>query len=231
MDENIKISVCIPVYEQKGLGINFLRRNLEMLSKQTFKDFEVIVSDNSTYFVADKIEWMCKSYKFVKYYKNPIKGLVKNTNFAMSKASGNLIKVLFQDDFLFHENSLQDIWDNWKGGWLVTACEHTRDGENMIRPFYPKYNANIYLGDNTISSPSVLTMENEGHLEFDEELEMLMDVDMYKRLYDKYGEPTIVNKINVVNTVGDHQVSMNVTPAQFNSELEIVKQKYVSRTV
>jgi glycosyltransferase involved in cell wall biosynthesis len=231
MESNIKISVCIPVYEQKGLGKDFLKHSLDILAKQTFKDFEVIVADNSTYFMRDQIEWLCGHYRFVKYFANPNKGLVVNTNFAISKATGGLIKILFQDDFLYSETSLQEIWDNFKGDWMVTACEHSPDGVTMIRPFYPKYNHNIYLGENTISSPSVLTIKNEGHLTFDEDLEMLMDCDYYKRCYDKFGEPTILNTINVVNRIGTHQVSMNVTPAQMEEELSIVKQKYVSRTM
>ena len=227
----MKISVCIPVYEQKGLGLKHLKHSLDILTKQTFKDFEVVVADNSTYFYSSQMEALCKQYPFVKYYKNINLGLVINTNFAIKHAKGELIKILFQDDFLYHENALQDIVDAWKGGWLVTACEHTQDGVSMIRPFYPKYNDKIYLGNNTISSPSVLTIKNDNPLLFDENLEMLMDVCYYKDCYDKFGEPTILNTINVVNRVGDHQVSMNVTPAQMNSELEYVTKKYVSRTM
>ena len=223
----MKISVCIPVYEQRGLGLGFLRHNLDVLSKQTFKDFEVIVSDDSTYFQQTSMENLCTKYPFVKYVRNKRKGLVSNTNNAMLQANGELIKVLFQDDFLYSENSLQEIADNFKGHWMVTACEHTADGTTMTRPFYPRYNDQIHLGNNTISSPSVLTILNKDIMLFDEDLTMLMDVDYYKRMYDRYGEPTILNKINVVNRVGDHQVSMNVTPAQVNEELEIVKKKYV----
>jgi glycosyltransferase involved in cell wall biosynthesis len=231
MDSNIKISVVIPCYEQKGLGQKHLKHSLDILAKQTFKDFEVVVSDNSTYFYQNQMEGLCKQYPFVRYIKNINIGLVVNTNHAIKHARGQLIKILFQDDFLYSENSLQEIWDNFKGDWMVTACEHSPDGITMTRPFYPKYNDEIYLGNNTISSPSVLTIKNGDPLLFDEDLEMFMDVDYYKRCYDKFGEPTILNTINVVNRVGDHQVSMNVTPAQFNQELELVKQKYVSRTM
>lgn len=227
----MKLSVCIPVYEQKGLGQKFLKHSLDILAKQTFKDFEVVVSDNSTYFFANQMESLCKQYPFVRYIKNINQGLVVNTNFAIQHAQGELIKILFQDDFLYDENSLQKIVDNFKGDWMVTACEHSPDGSTMTRPFYPRYNANIYLGENTISSPSVLTIKNDNPLLFDENLEMLMDCDYYQRCYEKFGEPTILNEICVVNRVGEHQVSMNVTPAQMAQELEYTKQKYVSRTM
>jgi glycosyltransferase involved in cell wall biosynthesis len=227
----MKISICIPVYEQKGLGLSFLRHNLDVISRQTFTDFEVIVSDDSTYFAQAAIEAECKRYAFVKYFRNEKKGISANTNNAIKHAMGDLIKIIFQDDFLFNGNSLQDIVDNFKGGWMVSACEHTEDGHTMIRPFYPKYNQEIYLGNNTISSPSVLTIKNDNPLLFDENLTMLMDVDYYKRCYDKFGEPTILNKINVVNTVGNHQVSQNITASEMEEELNYIKEKYVSRTM
>lgn len=223
-----KISVCIPTYEYQGLGLNFLKHNLDMLAKQTFKDFEVVVSDDSTYFAQAGMENLCKQYPFVRYVRNVgKKGICSNINHAMRQANGEIIKILFQDDFLYDENSLQKIADNFKGEWMVTACEHSPDGHIMTRPFYPRYNHNIHRGDNTISSPSVLAIRNKDILEFDENLVMLLDCDYYKRCYDKFGEPTILNEICVVNRTGKHQVSMNITPAQFEEELEYVKTKYV----
>ena len=177
------------------------------------------------------MEQLCKRYPFVRYFHNTNKGISVNTNNAIKQAKGEIVKVLFQDDFLYSENSLQEIADNFKGGWMVTACEHSPDGATMIRPFYPKYNDEIYLGNNTISSPSVLAFANDNPLMFDENLEMLMDVDYYKQLFDRYGLPSVLNDINVVNRVGQHQISLNVKPEQLAEEIEITKQKYVSRTM
>ena len=66
------------------------------------------------------------------------------------------------------------------------------------------------MGKNTISSPSVLTIKNEKPLLFDEKLIWLMDVDYYKRCYNKFGNPKIINNINVVNRIGLHQVSNSI---------------------
>ena len=41
------ISVCIPTYEMYGEGYRLLKRNLEILSIQNFKNFEIVVTDNS----------------------------------------------------------------------------------------------------------------------------------------------------------------------------------------
>ena len=37
-----------------------------------------------------------------------------------------------------------------------------------------------------------------------------MDVDYYKRCYNKFGNPKIINDINVVNRVGSYQVSSSM---------------------
>lgn len=221
----MKISVIIPCYEMRGLGKMYLKQNLDMLAKQTFKDFEVIVSDNSTCFYASDIENLCKQYPFVRYFKYSVKGISANTNYAIKQAKGELIKFIFQDDYLYNEHALAGISGAFKGHWLVTACEHDLDGK-LIRPFYPTFHKDIHLGNNTISSPSVLTIKNDNPLLFDENLTMLLDVDMYKRLYDKFGEPTILNEINVVNTVGSHQISRNMNSEAFEQELKYVKIKY-----
>ena len=209
------ISFCIPTYEMENLGHIYLQQSLNILVDQTFKDFEVIISDHSK---NNSLEILCQEYAEkldIHYYKNNegFGSSSANINNAIRKARGKLIKILFQDDFLLSENSLQEIVDNFdieKDGWLVTACEHTTDGIHFTRPFYPSYNKRIYRGKNTISSPSVVTIKNESPLLFDEQLLWLMDVDYYYRCYLRYGLPKILNTINVVNRIGPYQVSTSL---------------------
>ena len=40
-------SIAIPTYGYNGNGVDFLNFSLELLYTQTFKDFEVIISDHS----------------------------------------------------------------------------------------------------------------------------------------------------------------------------------------
>ncbi len=205
------MTICIPTHEMKGYD-KFLRHSLDVLAGQTFKDFDIVISDHSK---KDNIKNICKEYSDrldIHYYRNP-KGPYTssaNLNNAISKARGKIVKVLFLDDYLHSSKSLQEIVDNFdleKDHWLVTGSEHTHDGVNYYMPFYPKYHDDIHLGINTISSPSVLTIKNDKPLLFDKRMIWLMDVDYYKRLHNTFGPPKILNTINVVNTVGDHQVS------------------------
>ncbi len=222
------ISVCIPTYEMRGLGDKYLKESFDILANQTFKNFDVVISDNSK---TDIIKDVCEQYKDrldITYLKNP--GLVgtmpSNTNNAIRHAKGKLIKILLQDDFLYTERSLEEIAENFDletDGWLVTACIHFRDGGTFYRPFNPRYHEKIHLGRNTISSPSVLTIKNENPLFFDENLIWYVDVDYYKRCHDAFGEPKIVNAINVVNRLGAHQV----TNTQINPALSLKEYKYM----
>jgi len=187
----------------RGQGSLFLKRSFDILTHQTYKNFDIIISDHSK---NDLVKELCESYQnklTINYYRNTENygSTSANTNNAIKKATGKLIKILFQDDFLFSESSLEEIVQNFdleNDKWLVTACEHTKDGVSFIRPFYPRYNKFIQFGYNTISSPSVLTIRNESPLPFDENLIWLVDCDYYKRYYVKFGEPKILNIINVV---------------------------------
>jgi len=201
------ISVCIPTYEMGGVGKEKLKRSLDVLTTQTCKDFEVVISDNSE---NDEIKNLCKSSEYqslnINYFKNPRKGLAQNTNEAIKHATGEIIKILYMDDYLANDTALGSIKDNFNGYWLVTGCEHD-DGKHRYNPHYPRYSKKIARGKNTIGSPSVLSIKNENPLLFDENMTWVLDCDYYKRMYDKYGKPTILNEINVVIGTGKHQMT------------------------
>lgn len=226
------LSVCIPTYEMTGLGRQYLRQSFENLVTQRFRDFEVVISDHS---LGPAIEELCGEYRDrleILYLRNPHDrgSSSANLNHAIRHASGKLIKVLFQDDFLAGPDALRqivDAFDLTRDRWLVTGSEHTRDGRTFYRPFHPSYNDRIHLGKNTISSPSVLTIKNDRPLLFDEKLIWLMDCEYYKRCYEAFGPPKIVPDVNVVNRTGRHQVSATLATRRLQRrEREYVRRKF-----
>jgi glycosyltransferase involved in cell wall biosynthesis len=222
------ISICIPTYEMKDKGIEYLEYSFNILYSQIYKNFEIVISDHST---NDNIEELCKQWNQVlniNYFKNEYKRGISSSNInnAIKNAKGDIIKVLFQDDFLYDEHSLEKQLKCFKGNWMVTACCHY-NGIEIYKPFYPQYHNKIQYGQNTISSPSVLMFKNEDIIEFDENLFWLMDVDYYKRMYDKFGLPDICNYITVVNREHENQVSNTLaTEERRKIELEYIVQKY-----
>jgi hypothetical protein len=227
----MKISICIPTWEQYGRGLEFLENNFEKISTQTYRDFNVIVSDHSK---DNKIELLCNRYlsKFeIKYIKNNsnLGNGPYNTNNAISNADGDIIKILFQDDFFFQDNSLELILEEFKNekcNWLVNGCNHTHDdGKNFTNFMVPHWNNNIPLGVNTISSPSVLSFRNDNPCLFDEELTMLMDCEMYYQLYIRYGLPKIISDCLITNRLHQHQIS-SLYDKDINKEINYVKLKH-----
>lgn len=221
-----QLSVAIPCYEMYGEGAKFLKRNLDMLEKQSFKDFEVVISDNSD---TEEIQNLISYYdlKF-NYVKNPLKGISQNTNRAIAESTGEIIKVLYQDDYLATEESLKKIIDNFtpKDNWLVTGCLHLNEG-TLFNPHYPSYNKEIYSGNNTIGSPSVLTIRKGETVTFDDNLTWLLDCDYYARLYKKYGEPKMIYDLNVVIGLGKHQVTNALSEQIKHHEREYMLKKII----
>lgn len=155
--------------------------------------------------------------------------MAENTNSGIRKATGELVKILYMDDYLAHSNALQEISDNFteETQWLVTGCLHYQEGWSQPQNYHaPNYNADIHTGVNTVGSPSVLTFRREGCLFFDERLSYLLDCELYKRLHDTYGPPTILNTPNVIIGIHPSQTS-NIMPTQEKQEeYQYVMEKY-----
>lgn len=219
-----KISICIPTHDMVGKE-EFLRISLDALWTQTMQDFEIVITDNSD---DDKLLEVCAYYGNIRYYKNPEKGMARNTNAAIQLAKGSLVKILYLDDHLAHPNALKVICDNFdfNDEWLVTGCEHTQDGRHTFGIHYPSYNDQIHLGNNTIGSPSVLTIKNDDPLLFDESLGWLLDCDYYRRLFERFGAPVIVADINVVLGVGSHQETHLLSNEVKTKEFDYIVKKY-----
>lgn len=202
---SFKISIAIPIHNMPNKDF-FLSRALNSIHTQTFKDYEVVITEEGS--------------------------MPVNTNAAMNKSKGELVKILYMDDYLAHPNSLQEIVDNFGDNdhWLATGCLHQQtDGdlhEDPHSPHYPEYTQDISTGNNRIGSPSVITLRREGMLLFDENLSWLLDADLYKRYYAKYGLPKILNDLNVVIGIGSHQTTHVLSAKQKGFEHEYLNKKY-----
>lgn len=225
-------TIAIPTWEINGKGAEYLDYSLNIIAHQTFKDFDVVISDHS---LNDDIKNLCEQWSSlldIQYYRNEIgRGLIApNANNAICKSKGLYIKMLFQDDFLYDIDSLQKVHDyiqqNKDCKWIVTGCAHTNDGENLHSPMFPRYNHDIHTGYNTISCPTVLTIKNEDPLFFDESLNWLVDVEYYKRLYAKYGYPGIIDSICAINRDSEVRTTNMITETRKQQEVEKVTKMY-----
>lgn len=235
------ISIAIPAFDRNGEGAEFIKFSLNQLEKQTFKNFEVIISDDSN---NDNIKKMLDDYNSnldIKYFKSehiPLddrpysKGLSNNANRALNKCEKEIIQILFQDDFLRNKNTLQTIYNFYKENnyeWAASCFYETRDVITASRIVTPVYTERIYLGENTMSGPSIISLRNRSKkIFFDEKLIMLMDCDFYKQMADKFGYPGIINFHGIVIRQHSGQISNNegADPRLISKEIEYCKLKY-----
>jgi len=92
-----RFSIVIPIHDMKG-GADYLWRSINTIIGQTFKDYEIIITKDGK--------------------------MAENTNSGIRKAQGELIKILYLDDCLAHENVLQEISDNFKeeDQWMIVGA-------------------------------------------------------------------------------------------------------------
>ncbi|MEX0285122.1 MAG: glycosyltransferase family 2 protein [Paracoccaceae bacterium] len=230
MSDAPKLSLCIPCYAMGGQGAAFLKHSLDIVAQQTLRDFEVIVADQSD---DDAVAQVCDgisdlNIRHIWTRELPRQGSA-NTNAAIEVAQGEIVKILFQDDFLNGPDALARIaqaFDTPETKWCLTGCDHSRDGHTLIRPFRPRYHDRIQFGKNTVSSPSVLSVRRDVAPRFDENLIWLMDVDYYYQCQTRLGPPTVIEEPLVINRLHAGQVSAGVSRGLVRSELRYVWDKY-----
>lgn len=208
------MSIAVPTHAMENGG-HFLIRLLESLWTQTYQNFEIVVTDNSD---NDIVQDICEYYKTgIRYSRNPVMGMAPNTNEAIQQSRGELIKILYMDDYLLHDMVLESIVGRFKGEWLICGADDNPD---------PHYTRDIHQGNNKLGSPSALTIRNNDPILFDEKLTWLLDCDLYHRYHQKFGEPVIVHGKHIGIGKGPHQLT-HILSAQLKSdEFDYLMQKH-----
>lgn len=100
MKKNVKVSIIIPVYN----GMPFLDKCIDSVVNQTYKNVEIILSNDGS-----KDDSLKKMKEFKKKYKNIIidshdnVGLSETRNLALKHASGEYVTYLDVDDYLDYD--------------------------------------------------------------------------------------------------------------------------------
>ena len=92
-----------------GKGGEFLSLNLSKIITQTYKNYEVVVSDHS---ISDLIKDVYEEYLSlgmdIKYLRNESNrgNSSSNINNAILNSEGELVKIIFQDDFFIDDGTI-----------------------------------------------------------------------------------------------------------------------------
>ncbi|MGF1494506.1 MAG: glycosyltransferase family 2 protein [Microcoleaceae cyanobacterium] len=195
------ISVCIPAYN----GEKFIREAISSVLTQTYSNIELIISDDNS---TDRTVEICQTGlqgSFIPYqiFSHTSYGLAENSNFAMSKAQGRYIKLLFQDDLL-DPNCIEEMvkvaeLDNEIG--LVFAVREmilsngaadNPDLQGIYQDFQSLHRA-----------WSNLTRIQSGQ-------QLLTDPNLFHHPINKVGEPSVVLlRRDILETVGGFDPKLN----------------------
>lgn len=182
------VSICIPAYNQ----LSSFKNALNSIFIQEFKDYEIIVTDDSD---NDEIHNFLEQNKYlnlVRYVKNnPSLGSPINWNSALSLSTGDFIKILHHDDQFFDEQSLGKFVDallcrpNIDMVFCSVLNEDIQTG--LRRTHRPSaedlcalaLNPAILLSGNFIGPPSAILFRSPVKYLFNKKLKWLVDIDFY----------------------------------------------------
>jgi len=225
------ISICIPAYKNKS----FLDRLLDSVRIQTFKDFEVILTDDSP---DNELEALCREYSHefpLRYYKNdkPL-GTPANWNYAISKANGEWIKLMHDDDWFVDEKSLQHF--------AVAALRNAQESfifsgyiekeKAVIKKRYLISTFELFLlkrsplnlfKKNFVGHPSTTLVKNNRQEWYDERIRWVVDFEFYIRCLRKHKFIAIKKKLIYVG-LNEQQVTKKVFR---NLQVELVENFYL----
>lgn len=123
-----KISIVIPYHGRLSL----FKETLESLRKQSFKDFEVVISDDTD--DTENIKMLIDSYSdlHIKYVKSSINlGAISNTLQGINNASNNFIHILHTDDIL-SPNCIQfeqELINKYPANLFINHIHHAFENE------------------------------------------------------------------------------------------------------
>jgi glycosyltransferase involved in cell wall biosynthesis len=130
-----KVSVIVPTFNQAA----FLRRAVESICAQTFKDTEILLVDDGS---EDATETLARQFINCSYLKIPHSGLpAVARNVGVRKATGRYIAFLDADDqWLPHKLHAQSrILDDGPDVGLVCSNALVESAAGTDRPLYLKY--------------------------------------------------------------------------------------------
>lgn len=230
-----RLTVCVPAYEMQGRGAAYLDQLLHSLQAQSYPHLDVVIADQSR---DGSLAELCAAWAdrltLTRIDTSDVKRCASaNINRALDAATGDIAKVLFQDDFLCAPDALARIaqaMTDSDAAWCLCGSGVTRNGTDIEAPMRPRLNPGLHLGHNTVSSPSVLALRRSCPERFDEDLEWLMDVEFYHRLALTYGPPALVDEVLVANRLHDGQVSARIDRRIKARELDAVIRRHRGTT-
>lgn len=225
--KNPAISICIPAYKR----LDYLQKLLHSISIQTFKDYEVIITDDSPDDSVEKFVENITDISSIHYYRNQkVLGTPENWNESIRKANGTWIKLMHDDDWFVDENSLQLFFEatlNHKDcSFFFSAYSNVVDNKdfpetvrlNSVGQFMLKKSPLNLFKKQYVGNPSCTLIKGDVNLFYDSDFKWVVDFEYYIRVLKKVKKFYYINHLLVNIGVNDDQVTKYTFR---NSEIEI----------
>lgn len=186
---NPLVSICIPTYRQTHL----LKQNLDSILRQTYRQLEVLVSDDSP---QDEVQELVKEYAGrlpLSYVRNrPSLGSPANWNAVLSRANGDFVLLLHHDDQFSKKDSLQKLLTPLLTNASIDFSFGRNESIDAIagtKPFsaahFNRYynHPSLLLLANTLGAPSNVLLRRNAVGRYDERFKWIVDVYFYSTLF------------------------------------------------
>ena len=216
MNESPLISICIPAYKR----LDYLQKLLHSISIQTFRDYEVIVTDDSP---DDSVERFVKNFTDIlniHYYRNQnVLGTPENWNESIRNANGTWIKLMHDDDWFVDENSLQlfceAILNHKDCSFFFSAYNNVVSNEdpsevvrlNSVGQFMLKKSPLNLFKKQYVGNPSCTLIKGDVNLFYDSDFKWVVDFEYYIRVLKKVKKFYYINHLLVNVGVNEDQVT------------------------
>lgn len=228
-----KVSICVPTYN----NVHEVERLLASVRQQTYADYEVVITDDSTGTEIEKLVERLADVR-IRYVHNSEKlGHIYNWNEAIRRAEGDYIKIMFSDDWFTYPESLGEfvkmLEEHPEADLAFSNSMQVSEKESYERKispsFIPKLKADwrhIFLG-NEIGAPSDAIYRRNG-IEFDEKSNWASDLELYLHIFSQ--NPQFAYTTKPLISIGMHEKQYTHTfsdkdPRIFNDYLHMY-QKY-----
>jgi len=224
-------SILITTWECYGVGSQFIKENLEKITKLTYRPLQCVISDHSK---NDEIENVVKSIDpngvdvvYVRYtenYGNP----AANWNNALEHATGDLIQYFTMDDWFHDPSAVSRIVDFFEQNQECDWCMVPKNDSPAGTIFVPSWPGSNPMR-NTIGGPnSIIFRSKLRHVKMDPRLKWWVDTEWYHRLFLETGMPPRLYTGDPIYTCRTHprQLQHEVPESIKQGELRLITSLY-----
>jgi glycosyltransferase involved in cell wall biosynthesis len=229
-------SICIPTFNSEFL----LRKLLDSILIQTYCNYEIIISDDSTNNEVYSFYKSLSDNRIVYFRHKSIISSTENWNFALKQAVGKYKILVHHDDYFYNHSVLEKIYnEDLKNGEMMIYFLNFLNEDKSHKFYYNKFSINHIFNNpedllyvNYFSSPSCLVLNNKVDLLYNEKLTWLVDVEFYIRLFRKYKKIKLIRNASMVIGIGagGDRITNSITKFTILKEYYLLTQKKIFKS-